>query len=118
MSTPQVPPAAPALSQGLEIEYKAFARSFFQTEKAGVLYLMATCYYKTSGFTIFFEQDASSGKFKLMEQPPTGIFLNLTTYYVANWPPTGVSAETDVLPKQVTIADAYGEHQVRVKPWK
>lgn len=117
MSTPQTTPAAPALSQGLEIEYKALARSFFQTEKAGVLYLIATCYYKTSGFTLFFEQDQASGKFKLMEQPPTGVFLNLATYYVASWPPTGVSAETDVLPTHVTITDAYGDHRVHVKSW-
>ena len=117
MSTPQTTPAALALSQGLEIEYKAFARSFFQTEKTGVLYLIATCYYKTSGFTLFFEQDQATGKFKLMEQAPTGVFLDLTSYYIACWPPTGVSAETDVLPTHVTITDANGTHRVHVKSW-
>ena len=103
------------LSHGLEIEYKAFTRSFAQDNAAAVLYLMATCYYPTNGFTIFFEED--SGKFNLMEQPPTGVFLNLVTYYVASWPPNGVSEEK-ALPTQVTIVDSHGEHRVHVKPWK
>jgi hypothetical protein len=115
MSTAPATPLAPSLSHGVEIEYKAFARSFSQGDKAGVLYLVATCNYPTSGFTIFFQED--SGKFKLMEQPPTGVFLNLVTYYVASWPPAGVSEES-ALPTHVTIVDAYGEHPVHVKPWK
>ncbi len=108
-------PPGSGLSHGLAIEYKAFARSFAQDSAAAVLYLMATCYYPTNGFTIFFEQD--SGKFKLMEQPPTGVFLNLVTYYVASWPTNGVSEQADTLPKHVTIVDAQGEHRVHVKPW-
>lgn len=114
MSTSPGTPPASGLSHGLGIEYKAFARSFSQGTD-GVLFLMATCYYLTSGFTIFFEED--SGKFKLMEQPPTGVFLNLVTYYLAAWPPNGVSEER-ALPAQVTIVDAQGEHRVHVKPWK
>lgn len=108
------PPPPLSLSHGIDIEYKAFARHFGQP-KVAVLYLVATCYYTTSGFTIFFEED--SGKFKLMEQPPTGVFLNLVTYYVASWPQDGMSGER-VLPKQITIVDSYGEHRVTVKPWK
>ncbi|MGH9434798.1 MAG: hypothetical protein ACRD06_02225 [Terriglobia bacterium] len=104
---------ATALSHGLEIEYKAFARSFAEGTD-GVLYLMATCYYPTSGFTIFFQED--SGKFQLMEQPPTGVFMNLATYYVASSPPAGVSGERE-LPTEVTIVDAQGEHRVHVRPW-
>src|SRR5260370_5431587 len=71
------------LSRGLDIEYKAFARSFQPDGTAAVLYLIATCYYKTSGFTIFIEED--SGQFNLMEQPPTGIFRDIVTYYDASW---------------------------------
>jgi hypothetical protein len=103
------------LSHGTAIEYKAFARSFTQDETVGVLYLIATCYYGTSGFTIFFEEN--SGKFNLMEQPPTGIFMNLVTYYVATWP-TGGSPGERTLPTHVDIVDAQGEHRVHVKPWK
>jgi hypothetical protein len=105
---------APVLSNGVDIEYKAFGRSFFEDGTVGVLYLMATCYYPTNGFTIFFEED--SGKFKLMERPPTGIFLNLVTYYVATWPANSVSDQS-ALPTHVTILDAYGEHRVCVEPW-
>jgi hypothetical protein len=113
MSTAPATLPVPRLSEGLEIEYKAFARSFSQGTD-GVLYLMATCYYPTSGFTIFFQED--SGKFQLMEQPPTGVFMNLVTYYVASWPPTGVSERRE-LPTHITIVDAQGEHRVHVRPW-
>jgi hypothetical protein len=114
--TPATPPPTPApgLSHGLEIEYKAFARSFTQDKKVGTLYLMATCSYVTSGFTIFFEED--SGNFKLMEQPPTGVFLNLVTYYAATWPMKGTPGQREIS-THVTITDAYGNHRVHVKPW-
>jgi hypothetical protein len=110
-------PATPQLelSHGAAIEYKAYARSFFQNDPAGVLYLMATCYYPTNGFTISFEPDGTD-RFKLVEQPPTGVFLNLVTYVVATHPATGISAQSAV-PKHVTIVDAQGEHRVHVRPW-
>ena len=90
-------PAA-ALSHGFAIEYKAFARAFSKGDNAGVLFLLASCYYPTSGFTIFFEELA--GKYQLMEQPPTGVFMNLVTHYAACWPTQGVSFESDNPPKQ------------------
>ncbi|MGH9405667.1 MAG: hypothetical protein ACRD3D_07530 [Terriglobia bacterium] len=104
---------APRLSHGTGLEYKAFARRFLQGPD-GVLYLVATCYYPTSDFTIFFQENA--GTFQLMEQPPSGIFRHLVTYYVASWPSAGVSAERQ-LPEEVTIVDAQGEHRVPVRPW-
>ncbi len=113
-ATPAVAPPAPGLSHGLEIEYKAFARPFLEGTDA-VLYLIATCYYETNGFTIFFEAE-DSGKFRPLEQPPTGVFLNLHTYYIASWPTNGVSYEQPVR-THVTVVDAYGEHRVHVRPW-
>ncbi len=53
----------------------------------------------------------------LMERPPTGIFLNLVTYYVATWPANSVSGQSAV-PTHVTIVDAQGEHRVCVEPWQ
>ena len=107
-----------ALSHGVEIEYKAFARSFFQNApQAAAPYLVATCSYGSTGFTIFFEQGSDSGQFKLMEQPPTGIVNFLQTFYTASWPTQGVSFESE-LPRHVTIVDAQGEHKVEVKPWQ
>jgi hypothetical protein len=103
-----------ALCRGLQIEYKAFARPFTPDKKVAVLYLVATCSYLTTGFTIFFEEDA--GNFKLMEQPPPGVFLNLVTYYSTSWPATGTPGERE-LPAHIMITDAYGEHRVHVKPW-
>jgi hypothetical protein len=108
---------ASALSHGQAISYKAFARNFTQDKSVGVLYLMATCFYPTNGFTIFFEPVAGdSAKFNLMEQPPTGIFLNLVTYYAAVWRTDGVS-DLQPVPKYVTIVDAEGEHTIYVEPW-
>ena len=112
MSSP--PPPGP--SHGVGIEYKAFARSFFQNAPtAAALYLVATCSYGSTGYTIFFERDSS--KFKLMEQPPTGIVHFTQTFYIASWPTQGVSFESE-LPTHVTIVDAHGEHSVEVKPWQ
>jgi hypothetical protein len=118
--TPPKPPApatppAPVLCKGLEIEYKAFARSFTDDKKVGTLCLIATCSFVTSGFTIFFEED--SGNFKLMEHPPTGVFMNLVTYYSASWPNSGTPGQAEI-PKHITITDGYGNHKVHVKPWE
>lgn len=76
---------------------------------------MASCYYPTSGFTIFFEED--SGNFKLMERPPAGIFMNLVTYYAASWPASGTPVQSE-MPTHVTITDGYGEHKVHVRKWE
>ncbi len=115
MSTAGPTTPAPVLSNGLQIEYKAFKRTFFTNTTDGVLYLMATCAYPSTGFTIFFEE--SAGKFNLMEQPPTGVVLNMDTFYVAVWPAKSVSNESAV-PTHVTIVDAQGEHPVHVEHWK
>jgi hypothetical protein len=107
---------APALSHGFAIEYHAYARSFSKGDNGAVLFLLASCYYLTSGFTIFFQENG--GKYQLMEHPPTGVFTNLVTYYAACWPTEGVSFEADNLPNHVTIADARGEHVVDVRHWR
>ena len=115
MSTGGATPPAPQLSHGANIEYKAFKRTFFSNTTDGVLFLMATCVYPNNGFSIFFQED--SGKYNLMEQPPSGIFLNLDTFCVAVWPAIKVSVESPV-PSHVTIVDAQGEHRVHVEHWK
>ena len=104
------------LSQAIDIEYKAFTRSFFsKADNAAVLFLMASCWHTTNGFSLYFERDGDN--YKLMEQPPTGIFLNLHTYYSVSWPTQGMSFEVDQIPKQVTIADARGAHSIAVHRW-
>ena len=61
---------------------------------------MATCFYPTNGFSIFFEPVAGdSTKFNLMEQPPTGIFLesrNILCRNLANGRGIGSTARTEV----------------------
>jgi hypothetical protein len=113
MASPTTAPSTKlALSRGTGIEYKAYARRFQPNLNASVLILVATCFYDTSGFTISFQPTASG--YELIEQPPTGVFRNLVTYYVSSWT-TGI--ETTATPAHVTISDSFGQHRVHVKEW-
>jgi hypothetical protein len=113
-ATSTSPTPAPVLSNGASLEYKAFARSFFQGSEGAVLLLVASCYFPSAGFQIFFQEDA--GTFKLMQQNPTGIEPQIVTYTFASWPASspGLSQQ----PSHVTIEDAHGQHKVRVEHWK
>jgi hypothetical protein len=106
-------PLSPPLSQGLEIEYRAFARTFDQGP-AAVLMLIATCYYPTSGYSIYFEPGDAPDEFELLEKPPSGIFNPLVTYNSASWATGQRLAEP---PDSVTITDASGEHEIEVEVW-
>ncbi len=106
----------PRLSQAIDIKYKAFTRSFStNADNAAVLFLVASCWHTTNGFSLYFEKDGENYNF--MEQPPNGIFLNLHTYYSASWPALGISFEADQIPKEVTISDARGAHSISVHHW-
>jgi hypothetical protein len=107
-----MPAPGKQLSQGLAIEYKAFVRKFF-TPGAGTLFVIASCYYKTSGFTISLEKDAS-GQLSLMEVPPSGVVLDVVTYYSASWTN---NLDPDTEPGHITIVDGSGSHKVHVKAW-
>jgi hypothetical protein len=111
MSSPTTSPT-PTLSHGSAIEYRAYTRQFFPNSSAAVLFLTATCYYGTSGFSISF-QPTDSG-FELIEQPPTGIVSDLVTYYSASW---NSSQQETTPPRHVTITDAFGQHKVHVREW-
>ena len=58
MATPAVPTPTTQLSRGNAIEYKAYVRKFFETG-AGTIFVVASCYYDTSGFTVFFEKNSA-----------------------------------------------------------
>ncbi len=108
------PSAQNSLSNGLAIAYKAYARAipFPGDGHTGALFLIATCYYQSSGFTIYFEEN--SGEWSLMEEPPTGIVHFLDTCYVAS----GTSGiELASPPAHVTITDGQGKHVVPVERW-
>ncbi len=109
----QPAPISPPLSRGSEIEYKAFARTF-SGGHAAVLSLIATCYYGTPGFTIFF-QAAPGNKFELLQTIPHGIEPDLVTYYLGSW--TGGQPLADP-PTHVEITDAHGTHRVKVEHWR
>jgi hypothetical protein len=105
------------LSRGEDIEYKAFARPFIPREGGAAVrcfYLVATCYYRESGFMIFFEPDLESTQFKLMEKSQSKIHTQLVTYHIASWT---LGQALDKPPTRVTITDAHGEHQVDVGSW-
>jgi hypothetical protein len=106
-------PVPPPLSRGMEIEYKAFARAY---EGGGAtLSLIATCYYPTSGFTIFFEGNPAPTDFELLEKPPQGVVMDLVTYYMASWT---TNQRLEDPPSHVEITDASGVHRVRVEHWR
>ncbi len=100
------------LSNGIAIEYKAYVRKFF-AQGGGTLFIVATCYYETGGFTISLQQ-TQPGHLNLLETPPSGIHTDMVTYEVASWT-SNVNA--DSIPGHVTIADAHGSHRVAVKAW-
>lgn len=106
--------AAPILCNGIEIKYKAFARFFTVGANEAELVLLASCYFPTPGFQIFFEPDGPS--FKLMQNNPTGIVVQLVAFYATTWPPYPLEGLSQV-PEFVTIVDAYGEHTVEVQRW-
>jgi hypothetical protein len=106
-------PLSPPLSQGSEIEYRAFARTFDEGP-AAVLMLIATCFYPTSGWTIYFKPGEGLHQFDLLEKPPSGIFNPLVTYNSASWATGQRLADP---PASVTITDAGGEHDVEVEVW-
>jgi hypothetical protein len=106
-------PLSPALSQGLEIEYKAFARAF---EGDGVvLCLIATCFYGTPGYTIFFQRAPGEDEFELLETSPQGIEPDLVTYYVGSW---STSQRLEDPPGHVAITDASGTYRIKVERWR
>ncbi|HTC47538.1 MAG TPA: hypothetical protein VK722_09475 [Candidatus Aquilonibacter sp.] len=106
-------PVHPPLSHGSDIEYKAFARAF---EKGGaaVLSLIATCYYGTPGYTIFFQGGPKPHEFELLETVPHGIEPQLVTYYLGSWTSGQPLANP---PGHVEITDAGGTHRVKVEHW-
>jgi hypothetical protein len=107
-------PVPPPLSRGSDIEYKAFARAF-GGGGAAVLSLIATCYYGTPGYTIFFQGGAGLHEFELLETTPKGIEPQLVTYYVGSWTNGQPLASP---PTHVEITDAGGTHRVKVEPWR
>jgi hypothetical protein len=109
----QPAPISPPLSQGSEIEYKAFARSF--EGDGAVLYLIASCYYGTPGYTIFFQDAPGADEFELLETVPQGIEPDLVTYYVGSW--SSGQRLTDP-PTHVAITDASGTYRVKVERWR
>jgi hypothetical protein len=113
MSSPSTAPSpTPALSHGSAIEYRAYARQFFPNSDAAVLFLAATCYYDSEGWTISFQPTAQG--FELVEQAPTHAVPQLVTYYSASW---NSGQQELAVPKHITITDAFGQHRVHVKPW-
>jgi hypothetical protein len=108
---------ATKLATGQEIEYKAFIRTFDRAHEEprteGVLFLFASCFYDSSGWTISVEEETPD-RLNLVEQPPTGIVRRLVTYYTAACT-SGIKLSD--APIQITVTDASGNHQVPVRRW-
>jgi hypothetical protein len=112
----QASPADTGLSRGTAIGYKAYTRTFEDSNggsgTAAVVLLLASCYYDSSGWTIFFEGNLQ--QLSLMEQNPTGIVREMVTYYAASWT---TSFRMSDVPAEITVTDAFGDHVVPVEQW-
>jgi len=111
--TPPTP--KPPLSTGKALEYKAYCRAFQPNESAAVLYVVATCFYGTPGFTIFFNEVAGPTHLELLERHPIDIVPQLVTYYVASFTSGQPLANP---PGHITVTDAHGDHRVEVHHWQ
>ncbi len=95
-------------SAGGAISYLALSRPYDGPGDVA-LSLIATCYYPTGGWHIFFTSDSAG--YNLMETVP-GLVNMLVTYYVASF-----SSGGGVSPmRSVNITDAYGTHAIPVNP--
>jgi hypothetical protein len=107
-SAPVTPPTPkPPLSTGQAIEYKAYARAFQPNQSAAVLYVIATCFYNTPGFTIFFNEKAGPTHLELLEKHPIDIIPQLVTYYIADFTSGQPLANP---PRHITITEVTHWH--------
>ncbi|HJQ41089.1 MAG TPA: hypothetical protein VKB93_28465 [Thermoanaerobaculia bacterium] len=98
--------ATTQLSRGSAISYLALSRPY-DGPGDEALALIATCYYPTGQWHIFFTSDSAG--YNLMETVP-GMVNMLVTYYVA-----GFSSGGGLQPmRSVNITDGYGTHAIPV----
>jgi hypothetical protein len=98
-------------SFGLAIDYKVFSRPY-DDASAPVLFLLASCYYMTGGWQIYFEGAGDAGWVLLEKVPDLVNFL--ITYYDASF----TTAFGLVFPPQTAaIRDGWGTHRVAITPW-
>jgi hypothetical protein len=95
-------------SAGSAISYLALSRPY-NGPGDEALSLIATCYYPTGMWHIFFTSDSAG--YNLMETVP-GLANQLVTYYVAGFSSGGGMAPM----RSVNITDAYGTHVIPVNP--
>ena len=107
MSAAPTPPPAD-LCRGEALQYRAYLRKLDPNASAGLLIVVANCYYDRQGWSIAFKGRS------LYQTPPTGIEPLLDTFYVASWTS---SYELGDPPATVEITDGFGTHAVPVKPW-
>ncbi len=100
--------ATTQLSRGGALSYLALSRPY-DGPGTVALSLIATCYYPTGRWHIFFTSDSAG--YNLMETVP-GLANQLVTYYVA-----GFSSGGGLMPmRSVNITDGYGTHAIPVNP--
>jgi hypothetical protein len=90
------------------ISYSAFLRRLNPNSGAGVILVMASCYYGSTGWTIFFKGNS------LMQVPPPGIVEQHDTFFSAS---RTSLLELSEPPTVISITDAYGIHEISVGDW-
>jgi hypothetical protein len=101
-------PPVSELCHGRSIAYKAFVRRFNPQSDAGIIIVMASCFFGNTGVEIFFDG------FRLMQIPPVGIVAQHDTFCVAS--STSLVELADP-PNVVTVMDAFGSREIPVRDW-
>jgi hypothetical protein len=103
----------PQLCRGLSIEYKAFVRVIYPGTRAAIVCVLANCYFKHTGFTIFFESSPDGG-LALMQSLAPGHFHRVDSACAAGWC-YGFAVEDP--PGAIDVTDSYGTRRIIVHAW-
>ena len=95
-----------------DLVYRAFRRPY-QGSTGEVLYLLASGWYTTQPWEVFFQATyGNPNRYTFVEKVPR--YITHLTVYVDGSYTSGLGLAQ--LADTVTIVDAYGEHQVTVEP--
>jgi hypothetical protein len=97
------------LCRGHSIEYRALLRQLSPDRQAGILIVVASCYYGNTGVELYFQD------FCLMQIPPTGIVAQHDTFYAAS---ATSPIEIANPPQSISVTDAFGTHAIAVERWE
>jgi hypothetical protein len=100
------------LCSGFNIDYKAFVRNIYPGTGAAIICILASCLFKHTGFTIFFESGPDGLALKQSLAP--GHFHWMECARAAGW---CSSFAVENPPTTIEVIDSYGMHRLSVELW-